>query len=92
MRINVYAEELTERVEVISKTVDGVTFEGVRFYLYLPATLDPNGGTRFQARGPFIHRDGDDDSAAVTFWGKPGVSVRDLMSRAIAAIDAARSA
>ncbi len=102
MRINIYAEELTDRIEVISKAVDGVTFTGLRFYLYLPVTTKPvmvstdndhppyhievGGGNQ---RGPFIHREGDDDSAAVTFWGKPGVSVRDLMTRALAAIDAA---
>lgn len=83
MRINIYAEEMTDRVEVVSKTVDGVTFTGIRFYLYMPVTMDPQGGTRFEAKGPFIHREGDDDSSAVTFWGKPGVSVRDLMEKAV---------
>lgn len=65
MRINVYAEELTDRVEIVSKEVDGTVFTGLRFYLYLPAT---HGQT--QVRGPFIHKPGDDDSSAVTFWGK----------------------
>lgn len=83
MRINIYAEELTDRVEVISKTVDGVTFTGLRFYLYMPVTVGDS-----HAKGPFLHREGDDDSSAVTFWGKPVVSVRDLMARALAALDA----
>jgi hypothetical protein len=87
MRINIYAEEITDRIEVVRKTVDGVTFIGLRFYLYMPVTVDPDGGTRFEARGPFIHREGDDDSSAVTFWGKPGVDVRELMTAAIAALD-----
>jgi len=71
MRVNIYAEEMTDRVEVISKTIDGQEFTGLRFYLYLPVTFPPGhsqaGG---EIRGPFMHREGDDDSAAVTFWGK----------------------
>lgn len=66
MRINVYREELTRRVEKISKTVDGVTYYGLRIYLYMPVTTSPH---RMQVKGPFIHREGDDDSSAVTFWG-----------------------
>lgn len=66
MRVNVYAEEMTDRIEIISKEIDGQTFTGVRFYLELPAT-DSDG---VQHSGPFMHRPGDDDSSAVTFWGK----------------------
>lgn len=68
MRVNVYAEEMTRRVELVKKEADGHLFVGVRFYLELPVTI-PNvpGG---QVSGPFIHRENDDDSAAVTFWGK----------------------
>lgn len=65
MRVNVYAEEMTDRVEIISKEIDGRTYTGIRFYLELPATVN---GTQHQ--GPFLHRPGDDDSSAVTFWGK----------------------
>lgn len=67
MRVNIYSEELTDRVELVQKTNDEGTFTGVRFYLYLPAT-DPQDGR--QVKAPFMHRPGDDDSAAVTFWGK----------------------
>ncbi len=66
MRINVYAEELSRRVEMVSKTVDGVTYYGLRVYLYMPVTTKPH---NIQVKGPFIHREGDDDSSAVTFWG-----------------------
>lgn len=66
MRINVYAEEITDRVELITKANSEGSFTGVRFYLELPAT-DSDGRN---VQGPFIHRPGDDDSAAVTFWGK----------------------
>ncbi len=66
MRVNIYAEEMTDRVEIIEKTVDGQVFTGVRFYLELPAT----GPTGKQFAAPFIHHKGDDDSSAVTFWGK----------------------
>jgi hypothetical protein len=65
MRVNVYAEEMTDRVEIISKEIDGHRFTGLRLYLELPATVD---GKQHQA--PFMHRPGDDDSSAVTFWGK----------------------
>jgi hypothetical protein len=79
MRVNVYAEEMTERVEIIAKEIDGQKFTGLRLYLELPATetLHTVGNhehveetTTRQVRGPFMHRPGDDDSAAVTFWGK----------------------
>lgn len=71
MRVNIYAEEMTDRVEIVSKTIDGQEFTGVRFYLELPATItDAAGAFPQNVRGPFIHRPGDDDSAAVTFWGK----------------------
>lgn len=71
MRVNIYAEEMTDRVEFVTKTIDGKEFVGVRFYLYLPVTVkDSKVGGPDEVRGPFLHRDGDDDSSAVTFWGK----------------------
>jgi len=81
MRVNVYAEEMTDRVEIVSKVVEGRAFTAVRFYLELPATV---GGV--QHRGPFIHRPGDDDSSAVTFWGKR--DLRPLFRAAGALLDA----
>ena len=39
MRVNIYAEEMTDRVEVISKEIDGHTFTGLRLYLELPTTI-----------------------------------------------------
>lgn len=104
MRVNVYAEEMTERVEIISKEIDGQVFTGLRFYLELPATLPPgvelntgetgaigihkfsvNDEGRVNVRGPFMHRLGDDDSAAVTFWGKR--DLRDVLREALAMLD-----
>ncbi len=95
MRVNVYAEEMTDRVEIISKDIDGQIFTGLRFYLELPVTVKGfNDGTPdVQMRGPFIHRPADDDSAAVTFWGKR--DLRDVLRKALAMLDehyAARSA
>jgi hypothetical protein len=83
MRVNIYAEEMTDRVEIISKVIDGHTFTGLRFYLELPAT-DPASGKNVQ--GPFIHRPGDDDSSAVTFWGKR--DLRDMLNKAQKLLDA----
>lgn len=81
MRVNVYAEEMTNRVEIITKTIEGTKFTGLRFYLELPAT-DKDGN---QHQGPFIHHPGDDDSSAVTFWGKK--DLRDTLRRALKLLD-----
>jgi hypothetical protein len=80
MRVNVYAEEMTDRVEIIEKQIDGTVFTGCRFYLELPATV---GGQQHQ--GPFIHRPGDDDSSAVTFWGKR--DLRAMLRKALELLD-----
>ena len=80
MRVNIYAEEITDRVEIVEKHTDEGSFTGVRFYLELPVTL----GTG-QAQGPFMHRPGDDDSAAVTFWGKR--ELRRALIKALALLD-----
>lgn len=98
MRVNVYAEEMTDRVEIISKEIGGHAFTGLRFYLDLPVSYKPmiDGGVRpvsptedgqaFELKGPFIHRPGDDDSSAVTFWGKR--DLRDLLRKRLAQLDA----
>lgn len=75
MRVNVYAEEMTDRVEIVTKTTEDGTFTGLRFYLELPVTTPlPHGGHTVH-KGPFVHRPGDDDSAAVTFWGKSDLRI-----------------
>ncbi len=81
MRVNVYAEEMSDRIEIISKEIDGQVFTGLRFYLYLPVTVyGPGEGDKKQVRGKFEHRPGDDDSSAVTFWGKR--DMRGMLRRA----------
>jgi len=80
MRVNIYAEEMTERIEIISKTIEGTEFTALRFYLELPATV--NG---VQHRGPFMHHPGDDDSSAVTFWGKK--DLRKMLVKALEMLD-----
>jgi hypothetical protein len=80
MRVNVYAEEMTDRIEIIGKEIDGHTFTGLRFYLELPSTVN---GQQYQ--GPFMHRPGDDDSSAVTFWGKR--DLREVLKMALAQLD-----
>jgi len=80
MRVNVYAEEITDRVQIIEKMVGGQVFTGVRFYLELPVTKG-----QVQVSGPFMHHDGDDDSAAVTFWGKR--DLRETLRKALALLD-----
>lgn len=82
MRVNIYAEEMTDRVELITKEIDGHKFTAVRFYLELPVSLSGKGEW---VKGPFIHRPGDDDSAAVTFWGKK--DLRPMLQKAISLLD-----
>lgn len=85
MRVNIYAEEMTDKIEIITKTIEGQTFTGLRFYLELPLTANleavANGAEPQHISGPFIHRPGDDDSAAVTFWGKR--DLRKLLAKAL---------
>lgn len=81
MRVNIYAEEMSDDVEIIEKEVEGQVFTGVRFYLYLPVTM-PDGSV---AQGKFMHRLGDDDSSAVTFWGKR--DLRKVLEKAIEELD-----
>lgn len=99
MRVNVYAEEMTDRLEIISKETPDGTFTGLRFYLELPVTVGgtgahrskgpwvhpPTNGKPAQVSGPFMHHPGDDDSAAVTFWGKR--DLRTMLHQAIAMLD-----
>lgn len=80
MRVNVYAEELTTEVTLARKTIDGKTFHGIRFYLHLPVTTKQG-----QIRGPFIHHPGDDDSSAVTIWGKRDLRI--VLRKAIDLLD-----
>lgn len=55
MRVNVYAEELTDRVEIVrQRDRQQRLFYGVRFYLDSPSSLHQTAT--------------DDDSSAVTFW------------------------
>jgi len=93
MRVNVYAEEMTDRIQIISKEINGRQFTGLRFYLELPVNLTAaqhgpdtpvDANTHF-VRGPFLHRTGDDDSAAVTFWGKQ--DLRAMLRKALAMLD-----
>lgn len=80
MRVNIYAEEMTDRVELITKEIEGQEFLGLRFYLELPATVNGK-----QYKGPFLHTPDDDDSAAVTFWGKR--DFRSLLRSALEILD-----
>jgi len=83
MRVNVYAEELPEEgsVEIIGKNINGHVFTGLRIPLYLPVTM-PDGT---QVRGKFMHHPDDDDSSAITIWGKRDLRV--LLREALAKLD-----
>jgi hypothetical protein len=85
MRINVYAEEMTNRIEIVEKQADGQTFTGLRMYLELPVTVREENGETRQVAGPFLHGPGDDDSSAVTFWGER--DLREILRKALAVLD-----
>ena len=93
MRVNVYSEEMTGKVELVTKTVEGEEFTAVRFWLYLPVTTGATvkdgettlGEGVMQVQGPFMHRPGDDDSSAVTFWGKQ--ELRKTLAEALRLLD-----
>lgn len=73
MRVNVYNEELTERVELIEAQANGEQYYGLRFYLESSERLYPP-----------IHP--DNDSSAVTFWTKDVERLKDIFTQAIAAL------
>lgn len=83
MRVNIYAEELTQRLEYLRKTVNGRALFGVRFYLELPVTIgtDATGSLR-SVKGPFQHGEFDDDSSAVTFWASSPGELQKLFGKA----------
>lgn len=84
MRVNVYAEELTDRVEIISKTTEAGSFVGLRIYLELPISVPAGSGHNITHRGPFIRRSGDDDSSAVTIWtSAESVGLRQVLQKAL---------
>jgi hypothetical protein len=77
---------MTNRIEIISKEIEGRVFTGLRFYLELPCTTGFNGrGQPMNVSGPFMHYPGDDDSAAVTFWGKR--DLRKVLRQALKQLD-----
>lgn len=76
MRVNVYGEELTERVELIEKEVDEggevYTFYGIRLWL------------KFPNQPWWIHRKvggvDDDDSSAITIWAPSKAALSSLLN------------
>ena len=54
MRVNVYGEEIVDRVELVRKAVDQRLFVGVRIFLESSPKLH--------------HGYGDNDESAITFW------------------------
>ena len=85
MRVNVYSQEITDRLEVVSAIAQntGSEFFGIRFYLDSADSLKPP-----------IHP--DDDSSGVTFWIKSkksgfkegdGESLSELFRNAATLID-----
>lgn len=66
MRINIYSEEITPRIEVVHKEAEGRRFIGMRFYLLSHPGMHPP-----------LH--GDDDTSAITFWQEGGTGMLELL-------------
>ncbi len=85
MRMNIYSEEMTDRVELVTKEgvigADGApaTFYGVRFYLDSPQALH--------------NTEHDDDASAITFWfhpdGEDAGRIATMLDRGLQAVDLA---
>lgn len=73
MRINVYAEELTEEVRIISVERKNQIFHGVRFVLKSPPGLQDS-------------KTNDDRSSAVTIWFPSKEEAERVLSLALHAI------
>lgn len=92
MRVNVYAEETTDRVEVVYKSNREGEWIGLRFYLELPISYPIAGGHQVTQRGPTLQAPGGTDrSSAVTFWGKNEGELEKLMEKGLYAIRRLRS-
>jgi hypothetical protein len=68
MRVNVYAEELTEDVEIVTKRSGDKLFYGLRFHSAMHQHLMPP-----------LNR--DDDTSGVTFWSDDMDRLRALLRR-----------
>lgn len=91
MRVNIYAEELTDRVEVVYKSNVQGHWTGIRFYTELPISYPLPGGHQVTQRGPTIQPPGNEDkSSCVTFWGKDRDTLESTLRRGIDAIRRAR--
>lgn len=74
MRVNVYNEELSDRVELEKKPANGVVFNGIRFY----------------SKESWKHGKDDDDTPAVTFFFSDVVGreqLRNAFSKALQLLD-----
>ena len=60
--------------------------KAARFEFEAAAYAEPPTEETRNVQGPFLHRPGDDDSAAVTFWGKR--DLRTMLRQALALLDA----
>lgn len=79
MRVNIYGEELTTRVEIVKKPVNQELFYGVRFYL--------------ESTDKLHHSSSDNDESAVTFWvrwtkekGNDFAELRNILLKAVNAL------
>ena len=76
MRINIYSQELTSEVKMISKESDGTDPLSMAPITYHAAQL-------MLHSSPMLHHPpGDDDRSAVTFWLPKSKSRREEMAKA----------
>lgn len=85
IRIQVYAEEITDRVEIVERQVGDDLFIGCRFHLELPCHVPLPQGGRAIMKGPH-----GDDWSAVTLWTttrKSPHDLRDVLRKALVLLD-----
>lgn len=82
MRLNVYAEEITNETQLVTTEAEGRTFYGLRAYLESSPKLH--------------HGAGDDDRSAITYWvrwtkkdGHDGSLLRAMLEGLLARLDEA---
>jgi hypothetical protein len=84
MRVNIYGEELTDKVELIKKAVDQKTFYGLRLYL--------------KSHPDLHHSVSDNDESAVTLWlpytkvdGHDFTLVANILESVVSALEEAKT-
>ena len=81
--VNIYAEDLTDRIEVLSKDIEGVSYTGLVLYLEPPTVIKSGHYAGQNLPGSCLYR--DSGPYTLTVWGKR--DLRDLLDKMKDALD-----